>query len=165
MPYHTIQAFALELRRQPGVAARALEFTILTAARTGETIGMQWGEADLAQNIWTVPPARMKAAPFPHRSGVLQRFGNSAVTESGINMGKQREHRNGRNSGNTLRARLEDMRGPLASRSCTSPSHLNAGAWVLPAGVWGTEARPPRRSISGWLMEVGQTTTCHPSSP
>ncbi|MDN7805415.1 tyrosine-type recombinase/integrase [Burkholderia gladioli] len=62
MPYRAIAAFIQELRQQPGVAARALEFTILAAARTGETIGMQWDEADLAQNIWTVPAGRMKAS-------------------------------------------------------------------------------------------------------
>ncbi|MCO1361320.1 tyrosine-type recombinase/integrase [Burkholderia multivorans] len=62
MPYRAVAAFIQELRKQPGVAARALEFTILTAARTGETIGMQWHEADLAQNIWTVPAGRMKAS-------------------------------------------------------------------------------------------------------
>lgn len=62
MPYRAIAAFIQELRQQPGVAARALEFTILAAARTGETIGMQWDEADLTQNIWTVPAGRMKAS-------------------------------------------------------------------------------------------------------
>ncbi|OXI91053.1 integrase [Burkholderia sp. AU31652] len=62
MPYRAIAAFIQELRQQPGVAARALEFTILTASRTGETIGMQWSEADLAQNVWTVPAGRMKAS-------------------------------------------------------------------------------------------------------
>ncbi len=62
MPYRSIHSFIQDLRRQPGVAARALEFTILAAARTGETIGMRWAEADLAQNVWTVPAGRMKAS-------------------------------------------------------------------------------------------------------
>ncbi|MFL9933483.1 integrase arm-type DNA-binding domain-containing protein [Paraburkholderia sp. RL18-103-BIB-C] len=62
LPYRAIYAFIQDLRRQRGVAARALEFTILTAARTGETIGMVRDEADLAQNIWTVPAGRMKAS-------------------------------------------------------------------------------------------------------
>jgi integrase len=48
-----------ELRRQPGIAARCLEFTILTAARTGESIGAKWAEFDGA--LWTVPAERMKA--------------------------------------------------------------------------------------------------------
>jgi integrase len=44
-----------------GIAARALEFTILTAARTGEVIGAKWGEIDLEEGSWTVPAERMKA--------------------------------------------------------------------------------------------------------
>src|ERR1700694_2681799 len=49
------------LRAQEGVAARALEFTILTAARTGEVIGARWSEIDAGEKFWTVPPERMKA--------------------------------------------------------------------------------------------------------
>jgi hypothetical protein len=50
-----------ELRRQEGIAAKALEFTILTAARSGETRGVpSGGELDLARKVWTVPPERMK---------------------------------------------------------------------------------------------------------
>lgn len=49
------------LRLQEGIAARALEFLILTAARTGETIGARWGEFDLKAGIWTIPASRMKA--------------------------------------------------------------------------------------------------------
>ena len=43
------------------MAARSLEFLILTAARTGEVIGAKWDEIDLKQKIWTVPADRMKA--------------------------------------------------------------------------------------------------------
>ena len=49
------------LRDETGVGARALEFLILTAARTGEVIGALWGEFDLQENVWTVPAARMKS--------------------------------------------------------------------------------------------------------
>jgi integrase len=61
LPYTQIGAFMKDLRAQDGVAARALEFAILTATRTGETIGAQWREIDLAAGIWTVPAARMKS--------------------------------------------------------------------------------------------------------
>jgi integrase len=44
-----------------GIAARALEFAIFTAARTGEVLGARWGEIDLAAKVWTVPGERMKA--------------------------------------------------------------------------------------------------------
>jgi integrase len=49
------------LRAREGVSARALEFTILTAARTSETIGARWPEFDLATRVWAVPAERMKA--------------------------------------------------------------------------------------------------------
>jgi integrase len=61
LPYAEIAAFVAELRQQDGVAARALEFAILTAARTGEIIGAKWDEIDLGERLWTVPAERMKA--------------------------------------------------------------------------------------------------------
>jgi integrase len=61
LPWAGISAFMLKLRRQPGISAMALEFTILTAARTGEVLGARWSEIDLAAAIWTVPAQRMKA--------------------------------------------------------------------------------------------------------
>jgi integrase len=61
LPYAEIGAFTAELRQEEGVAARALEFVILTAARTGEVIGARWDELDLAERLWTVPGERMKA--------------------------------------------------------------------------------------------------------
>jgi integrase len=56
-----LPAFLANLREQEGIAARALEFAILTAARTGEVIGARWNEVDLLDKTWTVPAARMKA--------------------------------------------------------------------------------------------------------
>ena len=53
--------FVSELRARAGVSARALEFTILTAARTGEAIGAKWSEIDLGAKLWTIPAERMKA--------------------------------------------------------------------------------------------------------
>jgi integrase len=50
-----------ELRRRPGLPARALEFMILTAARTGEVLNADWSEIDLQARLWTVAGARMKA--------------------------------------------------------------------------------------------------------
>ena len=61
LPYAALAAFMPELRQQEGVAARALEFAILTAARTGEVIGARWSEVDLEARLWTVPAERMKA--------------------------------------------------------------------------------------------------------
>jgi integrase len=61
LPYSEIPAFMADLRRRDGVSARALEFTILTAARVGEVIGARWAEINLADATWTVPATRMKA--------------------------------------------------------------------------------------------------------
>jgi integrase len=62
LPYDDMAEFIAALRQQEGIAARALEFLILTAARTGEVIGARWSEFDLAEKLWTVPADRMKAS-------------------------------------------------------------------------------------------------------
>lgn len=61
MPYKEVPAFVARLRARDAVAARALEFLILTAARSGEVTGATWGEIDLTTKVWTVPAGRMKA--------------------------------------------------------------------------------------------------------
>ncbi|WP_316186210.1 MULTISPECIES: tyrosine-type recombinase/integrase [unclassified Bradyrhizobium] len=60
LPYDELPAFMIGLRAQEGVAARALEFLILTAARTGEVIGARPDE--IKDKVWTVPAGRMKAS-------------------------------------------------------------------------------------------------------
>lgn len=60
MPYRQAPAFMAALRGRPARAARALEFLILTAARSGEVRGMVWEEVDLEEKLWTVPRERMK---------------------------------------------------------------------------------------------------------
>jgi integrase len=60
MPYARIGRFMAELGQREGAGARALEFLILTAARTGEVIGAKWSEIDLASATWTIPADRMK---------------------------------------------------------------------------------------------------------
>jgi integrase len=62
IPYADLPTFMAELRAREGISARALEWTILTAVRTGETIGAQWSEIDLSAKVWTIPGQRMKAA-------------------------------------------------------------------------------------------------------
>lgn len=61
MPYENVAAFLVELRKRPSGTALALELCILTAARSGEMLGMRWSEIDLEAKIWTVPATRMKA--------------------------------------------------------------------------------------------------------
>jgi integrase len=60
LPYADAPAFMAALRSDDRTVARALEFTILTAARAGETLGARWCEIDLQAHTWTVPADRMK---------------------------------------------------------------------------------------------------------
>lgn len=61
LPYAELGAFMVELRKREGLSARALEFAILCASRSGEVRGATWAEIDLPGRIWTVPAERMKA--------------------------------------------------------------------------------------------------------
>lgn len=61
LPFAELPAFMASLRVREAIAARALEFLILTAARTSEVIGARWSEIDLIEKAWTVPASRMKA--------------------------------------------------------------------------------------------------------
>jgi integrase len=60
MDYADLPAFIEDLQAREGSAARALEFAILTAARSGEVLGERWPEIDLDRRVWTVPANRMK---------------------------------------------------------------------------------------------------------
>ncbi len=61
LPWQHIGAFVCALRTRNGVSARAVEFAILTACRSGEIRGAQWSEFDLERKVWTIPAERMKA--------------------------------------------------------------------------------------------------------
>jgi integrase len=61
MAYHLVPAFVDRLRKQESIAARALEFVILTAGRTSEVLNATWQEINLGEEVWTVPAGRMKA--------------------------------------------------------------------------------------------------------
>lgn len=61
LSYSDLPAFMEKLGKREAVAALALEFAILTAARTGEVIGAKWGEVNLEKAVWTIPADRMKA--------------------------------------------------------------------------------------------------------
>jgi len=72
LPYAELPAFMAKLREQEGIAARALEFAILTAARTGETIGARRSEFNIKEKLWTVPAGRMKSGK-EHRVPLSER--------------------------------------------------------------------------------------------
>jgi integrase len=62
LPYSEIKPFISELQKRAGISARALEFSILTVARSGEVRGAEWSEIDLKNKTWTIPASRMKAS-------------------------------------------------------------------------------------------------------
>jgi integrase len=61
MGFDAVPAFMAHLRSLDAMAARCLEFLILTAARSGEALNAEWSEIDFAAKVWTVPASRMKA--------------------------------------------------------------------------------------------------------
>ena len=72
MPWKELPAFMAQLRTNSAISARALEFTILTAARTSETILATHAEFDLDEAVWEVPATRMKAS-VEHRVPLSKR--------------------------------------------------------------------------------------------
>jgi integrase len=73
LPWQELPKFMAELRQHDDVAAKALEFVILTCARVSEVVDMEWSELNLAAGIWTCPAHRMKAnrehvVPLPARA-------------------------------------------------------------------------------------------------
>ena len=73
MPFADVPEFMAALRQRVGLAALSLEFTVLTAARSGEVRAAVWSEFDIAAKVWVVPPERMKAerehrVPLPDRA-------------------------------------------------------------------------------------------------
>jgi integrase len=96
LPYAKIGGFMAALRTQEGVAARAFEFTILTAGRTGEVIGARWDEIDFDARLWVIPAGRMKAGrehrvPLSDAAiGLLEELQNAQRGEFVFPSGKSR---------------------------------------------------------------------------
>jgi Arm DNA-binding domain len=76
LPYADLPTFMAELRAREGLAARALEFVILTAARTSEVLGATWAEIDLEARLWTIPAERMKGRTGAQSAHQRARGGN-----------------------------------------------------------------------------------------
>ena len=72
LPFSQLPAFMAQLRKREGTSARALEFLILTATRSGEVRGATWDEIDLRDDVWTIPASRMKAGK-EHRVPLVPR--------------------------------------------------------------------------------------------
>lgn len=86
MPIADVPAFVSALRSRTATAALAVEFLILTAARSGEVIGAKWSEIDLKAKVWTVPAERMKAGR-EHRVPLAQRALDILGTAAALNTG------------------------------------------------------------------------------
>jgi integrase len=88
LPWREMGTFMQKLRATTSVAARCLEFAILTATRSGEARGARWSEIDLVQRIWTIPAERMKAerehrVPLPDAAlGVLEEMAKARLFNS-----------------------------------------------------------------------------------
>jgi integrase len=73
MPIDDLPEFMLRLSQREAVAARCLEFAILTAARSGEALGARWKEIDVKNKVWTVPATRMLKSDREHRVPLIER--------------------------------------------------------------------------------------------
>jgi integrase len=109
LPYPEIGAFMTELRKQDSIGARALEFTVLTATRTGEALGARWDEIDLKARTWTIPAERTKA-DRQHRIPLSDRAVEIVEEMAAVRMG---DHvfpgRGGKLSPDTMRRELARM--------------------------------------------------------
>jgi integrase len=86
MPFDDVPAFIGKLREREATAALALEFAILTAARSSEVLGARWAEIDVEEKVWTIPASRMKAGRehrVPLSTKVLAMLERLCVVRSG----------------------------------------------------------------------------------
>jgi integrase len=98
LPYAEVPSFMAALRKRESITARALEFAVLTAARTGEVIAAKWAEFDPGAGLWVVPADRMKGgethtAYLSTRAleivKAMQEFGSVYVFPSPESVGKE----------------------------------------------------------------------------
>jgi hypothetical protein len=79
MPYEEVASFIAKLRERDSLTAQALELCILTAARSGEILGMRWDEVDLESKLWMVPAHRMNRSSFRDWAGNETSFPREVV--------------------------------------------------------------------------------------
>ena len=133
LPFTDVPPFMAELRVRNSLSARALEFTILTAVRTGETIGAKWDEIDFTAKTWTIPASRMKAGkqhkvPLPGRAleilATLPREGEHIFPLSNMAM---LELMRGMRKGTTVHGFRSSFRDWAAERT-SYPNHVAEAA-------------------------------------
>lgn len=94
LPYKDAPQFLKGLRERESLSAKALEFTILTAARTSEALNAKWGEFDLEKKVWTVPAERMKAGRghrVPLTDSAILAMGNPRASTDWVFPGTKRD--------------------------------------------------------------------------
>jgi integrase len=96
LPYRKMAGFMAQLRQHDSIGAKALEFCVLTAARSGEVLGASWDEVSPKEKIWIVPPERMKAArehriPLSPRAMAILRSLRAAKAGSFIFRGQKQD--------------------------------------------------------------------------
>jgi integrase len=123
LPYNSMSAFIKALRARDGIAPRALEFVVLTAARTSEALGARWCELDLDAALWTVPAERMKILLL--RGG--KRHGELSIDRKMIGEMKARAFLadSGQTASGRRPAKAADDVDDSRSR------HLSAKVWML----------------------------------
>ena len=157
MSYAAIPAFVSALRAREAVAALALEFAILTAARSGEVIGARWSEVDLAKAVWTIPADRMKAAK-EHRVPLSPRA--VAILESLQPLGSEYLFpgaKGGRLSGMAMAMLMRRMKVDATVhgfRSGFAIGQPNAPAMPMRLPKW----RWRTRSATRWSGPIGAAT-------
>lgn len=94
LPYADVGRFMKVLRKHQSLSAKALEFTILTAARTSETVNAKWCEFDFERNVWTVPNERMKAGRehrVPLTDSAIKALGNPRSPDDWVFPGTKKD--------------------------------------------------------------------------
>jgi hypothetical protein len=115
--------FMQQVREQPGIGARALEFTVLTAVRSGEALRASWSEIDFDAAVWTIPAGRMKAGR-EHRV---------PLSPACIELLRKREE-----------VRLSPLRPNCSSRSSAAPRRSAMRIKLPGARRVSSNSRPPR---------------------
>jgi integrase len=163
LPWQRVPEFMRALREREGMGARALEFAILTAARSGEVRGATWAEIDLDRRVWTVPGERMKAGK-PHRV---------PLSDAAVTLLEALPRIAGSNAVFTA-ARggvLSDMTLSAVARRMHSDTKESTGGWIDPQNGKAVVPHGFRSSFKDWARsqavfpdEVSELALAHVNS-
>ena len=162
MPFADVPAFVGRLRAMQGVAPRALEFAILTAARSGEVLGARWDEIDFQGKVWTVPAERMKGGrehrvPLSERAmAILNELHQARMSDfvfPGFKHGLPAQQHGLGSCAAPRESRCHDARLPLVvpglgRRSARrSPATWSRPRWRTPSRI---RRKPPTAAAMRW---------------